>query len=245
MRKIFCTTFNKQLYDRYANQLIDTYLQTNQTIPLHVFVEDLESVHYPKHPNVFYHNLFEEEPELKKFVERNKGRPFSDFLGDAVRFSYKVFAQNASRKYGDKIYYVDSDSKFIRQIPNEWYDECLPDDTFIAFYDRPNTYTETGFVAFNENKIISKQFFNQYTRFYIEDIVYTLNSYTDCHTLDETRRICKEDIHYKENKLGDGANGHIMARDKFINPYLDHRKGERKFKPHSDEWLKHRPRHGG
>jgi len=245
MRKIFCTTFNKELYDRYANQLIDTYLQTKQTIPLHVFVEDLENVHYPKHPNVFYHNLFKEEPELEKFVERNKGRSFSDFLSDAVRFSYKVFAQNASRKYGDKIYYVDSDSKFIRQIPDEWYDECLPDDVFVSFYYRPHTYTETGFVAFDNTKEVSNTFFNYYTDLYKSDNVYKLKAYTDCHTLDDTRDNMKTVSDYKEKRLGDKQNGHIMARDKFINPYLDHRKGERKFKPHSDEWLQHRPRHGG
>jgi hypothetical protein len=29
-----------------------------------------------------------------------------------------------------------------------------------------------------------------------------------------------------------------MARDKFINPYLDHRKGPRKQKQHSPEWVK-------
>jgi hypothetical protein len=27
-----------------------------------------------------------------------------------------------------------------------------------------------------------------------------------------------------------------MARDKFLNPYLDHRKGNRKQKQHSPEW---------
>ena len=41
---------------------------------------------------------------------------------------------------------------------------------------------------------------------------------------------------YIEHKLGDSGMGHIMARDKFINQYLDHRKGPRKYKPHSPEW---------
>jgi hypothetical protein len=29
-----------------------------------------------------------------------------------------------------------------------------------------------------------------------------------------------------------------MARDKFLNPYIDHRKGPRKQKQHSPEWSK-------
>jgi len=46
----------------------------------------------------------------------------------------------------------------------------------------------------------------------------------------------KEDINYKEKSLGDGRNGHIMARCPVISPYLDHRKGNRKRKEHSPEW---------
>ena len=235
--KIFVTTFNRKLYDEYANQLIDSYINTKQSIPLYVFVED-DINYFKKADNVHYINLFEEEPELKKFIERNKTNEAKSFTFDAVRFSYKVFAQNAARKYGQKLYYVDSDCVFVKQIPDKWFDECLPDDTFIAFYDRPNQYTETGFVAFNENKLISKPFFNHYTKLYINDTVYKLNAYTDCHTLDDTRKFLKDDTHYKEHKLGDGANGHIMARDKFLNPYIDHRKGLRKQSEHSPEWSK-------
>ena len=233
--KIFVTTFNKKLYDEYAKNLVDTYIETKQSLPLYVFVED-NIEYFKKADGITYLNLFEEEPELQKFVERNKSNEAKSFTFDAVRFSYKVFAQNAARKYGQKIYYVDSDCVFSKQIPNDWYDKCLPNDTFIAFYDRPEQYTETGFVAFNENKLVSKAFFNHYTNYYKEDTVYKLNAYTDCHTLDATRKQFEKDIHYKENKLGDGARGHIMARDKFLNPYLDHRKGPRKQKQHSPEW---------
>ena len=235
--KIFVTTFNKKLYDEYAKNLVDTYVKTKQILPLYVFVED-DINYYKKIDGITYLNLFEEEPELKKFIERNKSKEATSFTFDAVRFSYKVFAQNAARKYGNKIYYVDSDCVFVKQIPNNWYDECLPDDVSISFYDRPNQYTETGFVAFNENNITSKEFFNHYINYYKEDTVYKLNAYTDCHTLDATRKHFEKVTNYKEKKLGDGAGGHIMARDKFINPYLDHRKGPRKQKQHSPEWSK-------
>ncbi len=233
--KIFVTTFNKKLYDEYAKNLVDTFVKTKQVLPLYIFVED-DINYFKKIDGITYLNLFEEEPELKKFVERNKLKESKSFTFDAVRFSYKVFAQNTARKYGKKIYYVDSDCVFVKQIPNNWYDECLPDDVFISFYDRPNQYTETGFVAFNENKLIAKEFFNHYINYYKEDTIYKLNAYTDCHTLDATRRYFEKDTHYKEKKLGDGAVGHIMARDKFLNPYLDHRKGPRKQKQHSPEW---------
>ena len=102
--KIFVTTFNKKLYDEYAKNLVDTYVKTKQEVPLYVFVED-DINYYKKIDGITYLNLFEEEPELKKFIERNKSKEATSFTFDAVRFSYKVFAQNAARKYGNKIYY--------------------------------------------------------------------------------------------------------------------------------------------
>lgn len=235
--KIFITTFNRKLYDDYAKNLIDSYLKTKQSISLYVFVEgDLD--YFKKSDKIHYIDLFEEEPELVKFIERNKANKVTSFRFDAVRFSYKVFAQNAARKYGQKIFYVDADCVFAKQIPNKWFDECLPDDTFVSFYDRPNQYTETGFVAFNENKLISKEFFNHYINYYKEDTIFDLKVLTDCDTFDATRNSFKKVATYKEKKLGDGNNGHIMARDKFLNPYIDHRKGLRKEKQHSPEWSK-------
>ena len=120
LRHIFITTYNKRLYDNYAKRLIETYQQTNQQIPLYVFVED-EINSYENYNNVKYYNLFELENDLKTFVDRNKNKPVNNFFEDAVRFSYKVFAQSAARQFAEKIYYVDSDSVFIKQIPMTWF----------------------------------------------------------------------------------------------------------------------------
>lgn len=240
---IFVTTYNSVLYKAYAHQLITSYLETKQTIPMYVFVED-DPINYPQRNNVHYVNLFEVEPDCKAFVERNKHRVPADFFEDAVRFSYKVFAQSAARNYGEKIFYVDSDSKFMKTIPDWWYEQCLPNDTFLTYYDRPGQYTETGFVAFNSKLSISTEFFKEYKDWYVKDRVYLIkrlgkNFWTDCHTLDGTRQSFIKRPDYKEKALGDGKNGHIMARDKFLNPYIDHRKGPRKHKPNSPEWSKH------
>ena len=53
MDKIFVTTFNKRLYDEYANRLLKTYESTNQKIPLYVFVED-DTKQYPKFNNIHF-----------------------------------------------------------------------------------------------------------------------------------------------------------------------------------------------
>lgn len=240
---MFCATFNKRLYDEYAHQLIDTYVATKQVVPLYVFVEDNPKL-YPPRRNVYYKNLFDYEPDLKDFVQRNKHRTANNFYEEAIRFSYKVFAQSAARGWATKIYYVDSDCKFMGTIPYTWYQNCLPNMTFMSFYDRPQQYTETGFVAFNTNSLITTEFFEEYKKWYITDKVYSIqklgkNFWTDCHTLDATRQMFKSDFRYSEKPLGDGGNGHIMARDTFLNPYIDHRKGKRKQQANSPEWRKH------
>ena len=241
---IFCTTFNKRLYDDYAHQLIDSYVATNQKPHMYVFVEDNPNL-YPKVDRVHYYNLFDFEPDCKDFVQRNKHRTANNFYEEAVRFSYKVFAQSAARGWGTKIYYVDSDCKFMDTIHDSWYQNCLPDLTFLSFYHRPSQYTETGFVAFNNRSRVVDDFFREYKKWYITDKVYTIkklgkNFWTDCHTLDGTRQMFKDDPRYSEKPLGDGRNGHIMARDTFLNPYIDHRKGQRKKQANSPEWRKHR-----
>ena len=249
---IFVTTFNKRLYDSYAHQLIDTYKATKQKPHMLVFVEDNPSL-YPKVDKVHYLNIFDFEPDCKDFINRNKVRSpikkvdstATNFFEQAGRFSYKVFAQSAARCWADKIFYIDSDCKFVDTIPRLWWQQCLPNLTFLSFYDRPNQYTETGFVAFNSASPIANEFFEAYKNWYVTDKVYSIkkdgkNFWTDCHTLDATRQMFKDDPRYAEKPLGDGRNGHIMARDKFINPYIDHRKGRRKFQSNSPEWRKHR-----
>jgi hypothetical protein len=130
-------------------------------------------------------------------------------------------------------------------IYDSWYQSILPDLTFLSFYDRPSQYTETGFVAFNNRSRVVDDFFREYKKWYITDKVYTIkklgkNFWTDCHTLDGTRQMFKNDPRYSEKPLGDGRNGHIMARDTFLNPYIDHRKGQRKKQANSPEWSKNR-----
>ena len=144
MKKIFVTTFNINLFKRYAEKLIDSYITTNQEIDLYCYVEDDVSL-YPKHKNIFYLNLYNQQPESFKFIERNKEKSKKEseisYLLDAVRFSYKVFAQSDARKYADQFFFIDADTEFLNKIPQNWFVECLPEDVVISIYDRLGYYT--------------------------------------------------------------------------------------------------------
>ena len=54
---VFCTTFNKKLYDEYAHQLIDTFVATKQIPMMYVFVED-NPMYYPKVDRVHYLHIY-------------------------------------------------------------------------------------------------------------------------------------------------------------------------------------------
>jgi len=232
--KFFITSFNKRLYDDYAHQFIKTYIDTQQTIKVICYVED--DTKFVDHPNLHFVNIFKEQPELRHFVVRHKDKTWNDdsnFLQNAVRFSYKVFAQYHANKLNKKFIWLDADNIFLKQIPDNFIDTFIPDDTFITFYGR-NTYTECGVLGFNSTLDISKKFFETYINHYIKDTIWDLPDKTDCHAFDNTRKL----VQVKERNKGDGHNGHVIARDEDINIFLDHKKGKRKYLTNSPEIIK-------
>ena len=232
--KFFITTFNKRLYDDYAHRFLQTYADTKQTIKMICYVE--EDFDYPKIDGVTYINITKEMPELVDFKERHKDKIWhddSDFLQNAVRFSHKVFAQYHASKLNKKFMWLDADNIFMKQFPDDFIDNFIPEDTFTTFYGRDH-YTECGVIGFNCTLDISKKFFDIYLSHYTKDTIYDLPNKTDCHAFDNTRKLVK----VKERNKNDGHGGHIIARDKEINPYIDHKKCKRKYKDNSPEWVR-------
>ena len=246
MKKIFVTTFNYKLYNIYAEKLLESYIKTNQEIDLYCYVEDDVSL-YPKHKNIFYLNLYNEQPQCLQFIERNKKKSQEgskiSYLLDAVRFSFKVFAQSDARKYADQYFFIDADTEFLKKIPQNWFKECLPENVLISIYDRLGYYTEAGFIGFNtlphnkKNQKLLDVFFHQYINYYVYDLIYSLPAFTDCHALDATRNrflllknYTDDHANYIEKILGNWIENHkldVMSHDKFINQFITHKKGNK------------------
>ena len=161
-----------------------------------------------------------------------------EFFGEKYYYDYLLKSY-----FGDHIFYIDSDTEFVKKIPDEWFNNCLPSDTFLTLHERLGYYTESGFLAFN-NQILNKkktkiadEFFNLYTRYYIYDLIYSLPAFTDCHALDATRWRFKflrntvlEYSNFKENNLKVKSNTIItnVSDNELINPYIIHNKGNLK-----------------
>ena len=155
MNTFFTTTFNSRLYEEYAHNFIETYLKTNQEIPVICYVDDDHN--YPINKNISYIKLHEAMPEIIDFKNRHKDiildlkyEAFSDqeFLQNAVRFSHKVFAQVHSSYSKKKFMYIDADNVFRKKISNEFVDSFIPDDVVVTCYGRPN-WVEAGVIGFN------------------------------------------------------------------------------------------------
>ena len=229
----FITSFNRKLYDDYAYQFLQTYADTKQTIKVICYVE--EDYQYPNYSGITYVNMMNEIPELVAFKERHKDKVMvgtDNFRQDAVRFCHKVFAQHHASKLNKKFVWLDADNIFVKQFPNDFIDKFIPDDVFTTFYGRKE-YTECGMLGFNCTLDVKKKFFDTYINYYTKDHIYDLKFKTDCHAFDATR----SRIIIKERNKADGKDGHIIARDKEVNQYIDHKKGRRKYQPHSAEWI--------
>ena len=144
MSSILFTTYNKRLYDEYAHHLVESYAETNQKLRLFVFVEDNVTL-YPSVKNVTYLDLFQHEPELRKFIERNKHKPVDSFFKDAVRFSYKedcpIYVGNDSR-YGfiaqelqEILPELVDEAGFPKRVPTSPDEEIEDPGTYLRYAD--------------------------------------------------------------------------------------------------------------
>ena len=203
MTKFFITTFNKRLYDDYANHFIRSYIQTKPIIPLTCYIEESKD-NYPQHPLITYINLFEVMPKLVEFKERNKHRPVTSFYEDAIKFSHKVFAQAHASLQNEKFIWLDADNVFVKPWTELVFDNFILDNIFTRYYERQAQYTECGILGFNSTKIdISKKFFEIYLENFDE--------------FKKIFRLCCQThkVTPKENKELSNLNGKVLTRDKY------------------------------
>ena len=137
---------------------------------------------------------------------------------DAKRFCHKVFAQLDALADNDKVIWLDSDVLTERLVPMSVVDFLVDED--ITYLGR-DTYTETGFIGFNQNHDL-KAFKDRYRSYYTEGKIYELPFWTDCHAFDASR----EGGH---NLTPDGKGVDDVFSQSILGNYCSHLKGNRKF----------------
>jgi hypothetical protein len=222
MKILVVTTYNNKLFEEYAHRFKQTY---NWPFDLKVHNEN--------------EKLFEEIPNCKNFVERNKNRIIKTYVHDGVKFCYKVYAYTheilKSNDY-DGLIGIDADSVFYKPIDEEFIKTHIhKDDCMMTYLGRGNHYSECGFLYFNLKHSYTKKYAEEMQKMYNEDLIYKEEQQHDSFIWDLIRKKFEKDYQIKNNDIGDKKVGHVQSRS-VLGSYYDHTKGaQRKLSGKSPE----------
>lgn len=221
------TTFHPRSYTLYAKRCIEGLVK---------FFPGKVVAYYEEKPDPIEGVEFRDYFSIKdsqRFLDRIKRVDGSDgmmqgqydFRYDAKRFCRKVFAQEAVFDEDDLVFWIDSDCDIKQQITEEFLKGLL-DRACVAYMGRKHSYTETGFVGFNTKHRHFQTFRDRYLSFFTSGRIFQqLKGWHDCIAFDEARQgLSGRDL--TPNGWGYGS----VIQDSILEPYIDHYKGNRKFR---------------
>ena len=240
MKIAIVTSLNKQLYEYYAFRFLQTY---NWPFDCYIYHEGWIPEINPMRDNVFYRDINETNPSLKQFIERNqKQNQFStvkndtskiiygmDFIKDAIRFSYKVYAKTHLMMEGkyDYVFWIDADVYFKKTITEqEIVQKILPADYTICYLDRPEPprYPECGFVGYNLTNKHTQNFVEKLREYYESDLLFNEEQWHDSYVWNKVReKYLSGQPQY--NLTGTRKDGHVWSVSKLAE-YTTHLKGK-------------------
>lgn len=242
MKIAIVTSLNKQLYEYYAFRFLQTY---NWPFDCYIYHEGWIPEIDPMRDNIIYRDIHETNPGLKQFAERNSKRnQFStekndtskiiyglDFLKDAIRFSYKVYAKTHLMMEGkyDYVFWIDADVVFTKRITEqEIVNKILPIDYTICYLDRPEPprYPECGFVGYNLTNQHTRNFVEKLREYYELDLLFKEEQWHDSYVWNKVReKYLSGQPQY--NLTGTRKDGHVWPHSKLAE-YTTHLKGKKK-----------------
>ncbi len=242
MKIAIVTSLNRKLYDYYAHRFYSTY---NWPFDCYVYHEGWIPEIDPERP-IIHRNIHETNPTLKNFADRNENRnQFStirgtdnseivyglDFIKDAIRFSYKIYAKTHLMLEGnyDYVFWVDADVMFKKQLTEEIIlKDILPVDHTICYLHRPAPpyYPECGFVGYNLTNKHTQKFVKELRNYYEQDLLFNERQWHDSFVWNRVREkyLSGQPQH---DLTGRRKDGHVWPESK-IAPYTAHLKGKRK-----------------
>ena len=242
MKIAIVTSLNKQLYEYYAFRFLQTY---NWPFDCYIYHEGWIPEIDPMRDNIIYRDIHETNPGLKQFAERNNKRNLYstekndtskiiyglDFLKDAIRFSYKVYAKTHLMMEGkyDYVFWIDADVVFTKRITEqEIINKILPIDYTICYLDRPEPprYPECGFVGYNLTNQHTRNFVEKLREYYELDLLFKEEQWHDSYVWNKVReKYLSGQPQY--NLTGARKDGHVWPHSKLAE-YTTHLKGKKK-----------------
>jgi hypothetical protein len=234
------TSFTEEGFRKYGKNFIESFKEYwSPRIRLTVFYEGED---FPFTEGMSWQPI-ESVEFLTDYIESLKfpimhgmvGQNF-DMWFDA-RMGRKAFMQmHAMRLYGGKVFWIDADCVTQKHVPETFLDDCLPDDKFCCYLGRDGWYhTESGFIGFNGNHPIAKEFAKNYLHTFITgtifgNMMFGRPGWNDCVAFDAMRLAVFQDKSEEfVNLAKDVPHGH-MHPFQITAPgeYMNHYKGARK-----------------
>lgn len=142
MKYQFVTSMNKIYFDRIGSIMLDSWSKhwKNYDCELVVYGEDFDNP--TKHNNIVWKDWSKHCADNYSIFEKK-------INGPALKFAKKgmVFIDAMENTKADRLIWVDADILFYKKVPIKKFDELLPDNKLIAFFDQfysnnPNYTTE-------------------------------------------------------------------------------------------------------
>jgi len=251
------TTFNEAGLKKYAQHMIDTFVQNwPKEITLHLYPEDCN----PKisdHSRITLTNL-NDVKELTAFKEKWRGVPKANgdvsndpirnkrkdagkgFKWDAVRFAHKVYAifDCARTTDADVLFWMDADTICHSPITMNDIKKMIPANTDLCFLGRKGKYSECGLYSLDLRSTFTRKFLAEFQNAYdnAEQGIFTLDEWHDSFVFDSVRKkipnLKQHDWAYALNDLRprsglSSGEGHPLINSQW-GAWLDHLKGDRK-----------------
>jgi len=221
------STFSDKGYYEYANHFVSSLNKNlDKQVSVFLYIDGNKKL-FKRNDNINIINLENAVPELTQFKSRNKNKPVNSFVNDGVRFSHKSYAIWHAAMYSgvDILIWLDADTELLEHVSAEYLKTFLPNEYFTSYLGR-DSYSETGFIAFDLRNSHAKEFFDIFKNYYDSDRIYTLSAFTDCHVFDATRIELETSGKIKGHNLTP-----VEVKQPFnhtFNGYMMHLKGGRK-----------------
>lgn len=233
------TSFNWEGWKRYGQKFVESFKEHwPSQIRLTVYYEGEEFEDFEFPTGVSWRPI-EEVEFLPDYMSSLRFPIMHGIVGDRYDINYdarmarKSFMQvHAARTYGGKVFWLDADCVTIKPVPLNFLDECLPDEKFSCYLGRDGWYfTESGFIGFNADHPIAKEFFKNYLHMFITGVIFTQQWWHDCIGFDCSRFLATEKGNGGEFvNLAEGLPKGTMHPFQNCAPgkFMVHLKGDRK-----------------
>ena len=249
------TTFNDDGYIKYGKRMIESFLlHWPKEVELYAYYEGIK----PEIINeqLIYIDLLKVCPDLVAFKNRWKDDPVANgetmeipngarrpgtvskgeskkgsFLWNAVKFSHKSYCVIHATQMikTDVVFWIDADTTTYQDLPINFLEGLLPQDSYCCFLGRHGKYSECGFVGYNIKHEAHIDFMTEWKKYYDNDLVFTLKEWHDCEVFDTIRKNMENENRITSVNL---SNPKSVVNHPFVNSilgeYIDHLKGGRK-----------------